>query len=79
MKTLIKSVINNLDQNNIENPQFRWWYLKFEIWKFSTNFSKDIMWNMKTERTHSENELKTYKPTTNFAGNPEYIETNEKI
>ena len=34
---------------------------------------------MKTERTHSENELETHKPTTNFADNPEYIETNEKI
>ena len=38
---LIKNVLDNLDQDNIVDPQFRWEYLKHEI-KFSIHFSKDI-------------------------------------
>ena len=30
MKTLIKNVLDNLDQDNIEDPQFLWEYLKYE-------------------------------------------------
>ena len=50
MKTLIKNVLNNLDQDNIVDPQFRWEYLKYEIRKFSIYFSKDIARNKKIER-----------------------------
>ena len=59
MKSFIKNVLNNLDQDNIEDPQFRWEYLKYKIRKFSIHFSKDIAQNMKTERTYLENKLKT--------------------
>ena len=31
MKKLIKIVLNNLNQDNIVDPHFRWEYLKFEI------------------------------------------------
>ena len=58
MKTLIKHVLDNLDQDNIVDPQFRWEYLKYEIRKFSIHFSKGIRRNKKTERTHLENKLK---------------------
>ena len=50
MKTLIKNVLNNLDQDNIVDPQFRWEYLKYEIRKFSIHFSKDIARNKKIEK-----------------------------
>ena len=30
MKMLIKSVLHNLDQDNIEDSQFRWEYFKYE-------------------------------------------------
>ena len=30
METLIKHVLNNLDQDKIVVPQFRWEYLKYE-------------------------------------------------
>ena len=43
MKTLIKNVLDNLDHDNIEDPQFRWEYLKYERRKFSVHFSKDIV------------------------------------
>ena len=79
MKTLIKNVLNNLDQDNIVDPQFRWEYLKYEIRKFSIHFSKGIARNKKIERTYLENKLKTLENSPSFVNNPEYIETNEKL
>ena len=79
MKTLIKNVLNNLDQDNLEDPQFRWEYLKYEIRKFSIHFPKDIAQNKKTERKYLENKLKTLNTRPYFLENPEYTETNEKL
>ena len=79
MKTLIKNVLNNFDQDNIVDPQFRWEYLKYEIRKFSIHFSKGIARNKKIERTYLENKLKTLENSPSFVNNPEYIETNEKL
>ena len=79
MKTLIKHVLYNLDQDNIVDPQFRWEYLKYEIRKFSIHFSKGIARNKKIERTNLENKLKTLENSPNFVNNPEYIETYEKL
>ena len=50
MKALIKNVLNNLDQDNIVDPQFRQEYLKDEIRKFPIHFSKDIARNKKIEK-----------------------------
>ena len=50
MKTLIKNVLDNLDQDSIVDPQFRWEYFKYEIRKFSIHFSKDIARNKKIEK-----------------------------
>ena len=79
MKTLIKHVLDNLDQDNIVDPQFRWEYLKYEIRKFSIHFSKGIARNKNTDRTYLENKLKTLENSPSFVNNPEYIETNEKL
>ena len=79
MKTLIKNVLNNLDQDSIVDPQFRWEYLKYEIRKFSIHFSKAIARNKKIERMCLENTLKTLETTPDFIDNPEYTETNEKL
>ena len=79
MKTLIKNVLDNLDQDNIQDRQFRWEYLNYEIRNISLHFSKGIARNMKTERTHLENKLKTLETSTNFVDNPEYPETNENL
>ena len=57
MKTLIKNVLYNLDQDNLEDPQLRWEYLEYEIGNFFIHFSKDFARNMKTERTYLENKL----------------------
>ena len=79
MKTLIKNVLNNFDQDNIVDPQFRWEYLKYEIRKFSIHFSKDIGLNKKIEKMYLENKLKTLETRPDFIDNPEYTETNEKL
>ena len=79
MKTLLKNVLDNLDKDNIADPQSWWEYLKYEMRKFSIHFSKDIAWNQKTERTYLENKLKTLETRSNFVDNPEYAETNEKL
>ena len=78
MKILIKNVLDNLDQHNIEGSQLSWEYLEYEIRKFSIHFSKNVR-NKKTERTDLENELKTLESSTNFVDTPEYTETNEKL
>ena len=79
MKTLIKHVLDNLDQDNIVDPQFHWEYLKYEIRTLSIHFSKGIARKMKTERTFLENKLKTLENSSSFVNNPEYTETNEKL
>ena len=78
MKKLIKNVLDNLDQDNIVDPQFRWEDLKYEIRKFSIHFSKGIARNKKTERKYLENKFKNLENNPSFVVNPEYIETNEK-
>ena len=55
------NALDNLDQDNIVHPQFRWEYLKYEIRKFSIHFSKGIARNKKTEKTNLENKLKLLK------------------
>ena len=79
MKTLIKHVLENLDQDNKVDPQFRWEYLKYEIRKLSIHFSKGIAQNKKIENTCLENKLKTLENSPSFVNNREYIETNGKL
>ena len=79
MTTLIKHVLENLDQDNIVDPQFRWECLKYEIRKFSIHFSKGFVRNKKTEITYLKNKLKTLENSPSFVNNPEYIETIEKL
>ena len=54
MKNFTKNVLDNLDQDNIVDPQFRWEYLKYEIRNSPIHFSRDIAQNKKTERTYLE-------------------------
>ena len=79
IKTFIKHELDNLDQDNIVDPQFSWEYLKYKIRKFSIHFSKGIVRNKKTEKTCLENKLKALQNSPSFVNNPEYIETNEKL
>ena len=65
MKTLIKNVLYNLDQDNVEDPQFHWEYLEYEMGNFSTHFSKGFARNMKTERTYLENKYTKTKEKRN--------------
>ena len=75
MKTLIKNVLYNLDQDNVEDPQFHWEYLEYEMGNFSTHFSKGFARNMKTERTYLENKY----TKTNEKRNKVYQENTETV
>ena len=75
MKTLIKNVVYNLDHDNVEDPQFRWEYLEYEIGNFSIHFSKGFARNMKTERTYLENKY----TKTNEKRNKVYQENTETV
>ena len=75
MKTLIKNVLYNLDHDNVEDPQFRWEYLEYEIGNFSIHFSKGFARNMKTERTYLENKY----TKTNEKRNKVYQENTETV
>ena len=79
IKTLIKNALDNVDQDEIEDPQFHWKYLKYESRKFSSYNSKNIARNIKTERTYFENKLKILGTSANFVDNPKYTETNENL
>ena len=73
MQTFIKNVLDDLDQDNTEDPQFRWEYShKYEIRKLSICSSKETAQKMKTEKISLENRLKTLKSSTNFVENPVY-------
>ena len=79
-KTLIMHLLDNLGQDNIVDPQFRWKYLKYEIRKFPIYFSKGIAQNKKTKRRkYLEIKIKAHENSPSFVNNPEYIETNEKL
>ena len=79
-KTLIMHLLDNLGQDNIVDPQFRWKYLKYEIRKFPIYFSKGIAQNKKTKRRkYLEIKIKALENSPSFVNNPEYIETNEKL
>ena len=58
MKILIKNVLDNLEQDDMEDPQLCWEYLKYEIETVSIHFSKDIAQNKKAERAYLGNKLK---------------------
>ena len=79
MKTLIKNVLDNLDQDDIVDPQFCREYLKYKIRKFSIYFSKDIAQNKKIEKKYLENKSKTLETRPNFVDNSDYTETNGKL
>ena len=79
IKTFIKHELDNLDQDNIVDPQFSWEYLKYKIRKFSIHFSKGIVRNKKTERMHLKNKFKNLENSPSFVDKPEYIEINGKL
>ena len=73
MKFHIKSTLETLEIEGIRDPQVRWEFLKYEIRKFSIEFSKLQAQNKKKEKTFLENKLKKLENNANDIENLEYI------
>ena len=79
MKFQIKSTLETLEIEGIRDPQVRWEFLKYEIRKFSIEFSKLQAQNKKKEKMFLENKLKKLENNTNYIENLEYIDCRNKL
>ena len=79
MKFHIKSTLETLEIEGIRDPQVRWEFLKYEIRKFSIEFSKLQAQNTKKEKMFLENKLKKLENNTNCMENLEYIDCRNKL
>ena len=79
MKFHIKSTLETLEIEGINDLQVRWEFLKYEIRKFSIEFSKLQAQNPKKEKMFLENKLKKLENNTNWMENLEYIDCRNKL
>ena len=79
MKFHIKSTLETLEIEGITDLQVRWEFLKYEIRKFSIEFSKLQAQNTKKEKMFLENKLKKLENNTNYIENLEYIDCRNEL
>ena len=79
MKFYIKSTLETLDIERIRDLQVRWKFLKYEIRKFSIEFSKLQAENTKKEKLFLENKLKKLENNTNYTESSEYIDCRNEL
>ena len=63
MKNQISETIRMLDQDKITDKHLRWEFLKYEIRKFTINFSKKLVKEENKDRNFLEKELKKLEST----------------
>ena len=79
MKNQIFESLRILDQDKITDKHLRWEYLKYEIRKFTMNFSKNFVKEENKDRNFLEKELKKLeKNLTNFQTN-KYSNVNKNF
>ena len=61
MKNQISETLHVLDQDKITDKHLRWEFLKYEIRKFTINFSKNLVKEENKDRNYLEKELKNWK------------------
>ena len=59
LKTHIKTVKSNLQENSSFSDHWKWEFLKYEIRKFSISFSKNLAKTERIIQTNLENRIKT--------------------
>ena len=79
MKFHIKNTPETLEIEGIRDPQIRWGFLKYEIGKFSMEFSKLQAKSTKKEKMLLENMLKKQENNTNYIETLEYIDCRNKL
>lgn len=75
----IRTYNSNLDENNITNPQLRWWLLKYKIRKFSVNFSKRLANRRRVHYTDIEIEIKRIEEQDDWEENNELTNKHDQL
>ena len=63
MKNYIFETLRTFDQDKITDKHLKWEYLKYEIRKFTMNFSKNLVKEKNKNRNFLEKELKILEKT----------------
>ena len=80
MKNQILETLRMLNQDKITDKHLRWEFLKYEIRKFTMNFSKNLVKKKNKDRNFLEKELnRLEKNLTNFQTNQYYLECKQKL
>ena len=65
MKNQISKTLHMLDHDKITDKHLRWEFLKYEIRKFTINFSKKLVKEENKDRNYLEKELKKLEKKLN--------------
>ena len=81
MKIHISDILNSLHKENIVDDQVIWEYLKYEIRKFTIQYTKRLAKALRNEREYLEEKLKLLEQNSesNLSDNPEYYECKTKL
>ena len=81
MKNHISDILNFLNNENIKDDQVIWEYLKYEIRKFTIQYSKRLAKTLREERECLERKLKILEQNSesNLNNNPEYYEYKTQL
>ena len=80
MKTHIVDTLNLLDNENILDQNVRWDFLKYEIRKFTIDFSKALSKNEKQEVSYLEKKLKDLEcDLSNTKTRDQYLDSKDKL
>ena len=80
MKNQISETLHMLDQDKITDKHLRWEFLKYEIRKFTINFSKKLVKEENKDRNFLEKELKKLeKNLNNLQTNEYYLGCKQKL
>ena len=79
MKKHVICTLENLKNENITDERNAWEYLKYEIRKFSKNFSEEAARSMKIESSALETKLKILESKIRYRDDPEYIHCKDEL
>ena len=81
MKNDISDILNFLNNENVKDDQVIWEYLKYEIRKFTIQYSKRLAKTLREERECLERKLKILEQNSesNLNNNPEYYECKTQL
>ena len=81
MRSYAYDILNFLNNENIKDDQVIWEYLKYEIRKFTIQYSKRLAKTLREERECLERKLKILEQNSesNLNNNPEYYECKTQL